>query len=342
MKTLFTAEYAGSLDDFRQLGELVIRGWAAGESKLTESALIDLAHDASFIITSYDDITARVIDACPQLKLIACTRANPVNIDLQAAARRNIPVIYTPGRNSDAAAELTLALMLNLARHIPQAHAALKRGEFTREQLQDAATKEGLRSDVVWDVDKSSPYEVFKGSELRNKTLGIVGYGSIGQRVGRIARAFGMRLLVADPYVSAVEINEPGIEKTTLEQLFSDADFISLHLKATPQTDGLIGRELFNRMKPHALFINTSRAAVVVEEDLIAALREKRLAGAALDVYASEPIYRRHPFITEFDNVVITPHIAGATRETLVKHTEMIAQDIQRYLKGEPLLYVWR
>ncbi|CNC49526.1 2-hydroxyacid dehydrogenase [Yersinia enterocolitica] len=335
MKTLFTAEYAGSLDHFHQLGELVISGWAAGKPKLSEEQLIALGHDADFLVTSYDDITARVIKACPQLKLIACTRANPVNIDVNAATERGIPVIYTPGRNSDAAAELTIALMLNLARHIPQAHSALKQGQFTA----NAPGNAGLKTDVVWDVTKDSPYEVFKGVELRNKTLGIVGYGSIGQRVGRIARAFGMRLLVADPYVSEVELDEPGIHKTTLELLFSQSDFVTLHVKVTPQTEGLIDAHLFSLMKPEAYFINTSRAAVVVEQHLVDALRRKQLAGAALDVYAHEPIHANHPFIHEFDNVVITPHIAGATHETLVKHTAMIAQDIERFLRNEPLLY---
>ncbi|PWC16039.1 2-hydroxyacid dehydrogenase [Brenneria corticis] len=347
MKIIFTAEYDGSLDRFRRLGDLVLDGWAVGKPKLSEAALIALAQDAEIIITSYDDITAKVIAACPRLRLIACTRANPVNIDVAAARDRAIPVIYTPGRNADAAAELTLALMLNVARHIPQAHAALKRGEFTRDDRQShaaqtRAAQPGLRQDVVWDVTKESPYEVFKGSELRNKALGIVGYGSIGKRVGRLARAFGMQLLIADPYVAAEEIDEPGVRKTTLEALFAEADFVSLHLNSTPQTRGLVNAALLNRMRPHAYLINTSRAAVVREEDLIAALRGKRLAGAALDVYDSEPLWRHHPFITEFDNVVITPHIAGATRETLSKHTAMIAAELERFVGGEPLLYVWK
>lgn len=342
MKIIFTAEYGGSLDRFRQLGELVVDGWAVGKPKLSEAALIALAQDAEVLVTSYDDVTRRVIDACPRLRLIACTRANPVNIDVAAAQQRGIPVIYTPGRNADAAAELTLALMLNAARHIPQAHGALKRGEFTRDQQRANAAQNGLRQDVVWDVDKNSPYEVFKGVELRNKTLGIVGYGSIGRRVGRLARAFGMRLRVADPYVAAEEIDEPGIAKSTLEDLFAQADFVSLHLNSTPHTKGLIGRELLNRMKPQAYLINTSRAAVIDEQALIAALRERRLAGAALDVFEAEPLWRRHPFLTEFNNVIVTPHIAGATRETLVKHTAMIAAELERFIRDEPLLYQWR
>ena len=196
MKIVFTAEHAGDLSAFQQLGELRVEGWALGKPKLSAGQLIELAHDAEVLVTSYDEVTEAVIAACPRLQVIACTRANPVNIDTKAAQARGIRVLYTPGRNADAAAELTIGLMLSLARHIPQSHAALKRGEFTHAENAAQATQSGLRRDVVWDVSPQSPYEVFKGSELRNKTLGLIGYGNIGRRVARIARAFGMAVLV--------------------------------------------------------------------------------------------------------------------------------------------------
>lgn len=342
MKIVFTAEHAGDLSAFHQLGELLVEGWALGKPKLSAGQLIELAHDAEVLVTSYDEVTDAVMASCPRLQVIACTRANPVNIDTQAAQARGIRVLYTPGRNADAAAELTLGLMLSLARHIPQSHAALKRGEFTQADNAAAATQQGLRRDVVWDVSPESPYEVFKGSELRNKTLGLVGYGNIGRRVARIARAFGMAVLVVDPFVAAEDINEPGLQKTTLEALFREADIVSLHLSSGPHSDGLVNAALLNSMKPGALLINTSRAAVVDEAALIDALRHGPLGGAALDVYHREPLWRDHPFVIEFDNVIITPHIAGATRESIAKHTAMIAADLQRYVAGEPLLYQWR
>jgi len=342
MKIVFTAEYEGDLQVFRQLGDLVVEGWAIGKPKLSADEYIALAHDAQVIVTSYDDITAEVMAGCPQLKVIACTRANPVNIDIQAAKQRDIKVLYTPGRNADAAAELTLGLMLSLARHIPQAHAALKRGDFTRATQSGNATQAGLRRDVVWDVSADSPYEVFKGGELRNKTLGLVGYGNIGRRVARLARAFGMEVLVADPFVAAEDIDEPGLHKATLQQLFKSADYVSLHLSSGPGTDGMINASLLSTMKKGASIINTSRAAVINEQDLIEALRHGPLGGAALDVYHQEPLWQEHPFITELENVIITPHIAGATRESIAKHTAMIAADLQRFIAGEPLLYQWR
>ena len=332
MKIVFTAEHAGDLSAFQQLGELRVEGWALGKPKLSADQLIELAHDAEVLVTSYDEVTEAVIAACPRLQVIAC----------KAALARGIRVLYTPGRNADAAAELTLGLMLSLARHIPQSHAALKRGEFTHAENAAQTTQSGLRRDVVWDVSPQSPYEVFKGSELRNKTLGLIGYGNIGRRVARIARAFGMAVLVVDPFVAAEEINEPGLQKTTLEGLFREADIVSLHLSSGPHSDGLVNAALLNSMKPGALLINTSRAAVVDEEALIHALRHGPLGGAALDVYHREPLWRDHPFVTELNNVIITPHIAGATRESIAKHTAMIAADLQRYVAGEPLLYQWR
>ncbi len=159
--------------------------------------------------------------------------------------------------------------------------------------------------------------------------------------MARIARAFGMAVRVVDPFVAAEDINERATENDH-EALFRDADIVSLHLSSGPHSDGLVNAALLNSMKPGALLINTSRAAVVDEAALIDALRHGPLGGAALDVYHREPLWRDHPFVTEFDNVIITPHIAGATRESIAKHTAMIAADLQRYVAGEPLLYQWR
>lgn len=241
------------------------------------------------IITSYDDITKGVIDAAPNLKLIACTRATPVNIDCGYAKEKGIPVVFTPGRNSDSAAELTIWLILSCARHTPQAYRALHEGKFLAPADRVHVTKEGLRDDVVWDVTENSPYTVFKGMDLKNKTLGIIGYGSIGRRVGNICKAFGMNILLYDPYVSEVDVNGVGQKKVDLETLLRNSDFVSCHLKVAPSTRGLMSAEKFAMMKPTAYFINSSRAAVVDEEALIAAIREGRIAGAGLDVLPRSP-----------------------------------------------------
>lgn len=339
MNILFTAEHDNHLEELYQLGTVKVEGWAKGLPKLTEEELCNLVKDVDIIITSYDDITQKVIDSAPKLKLIACTRANPVNIDTKYAEKKNIPVLYTPGRNSDSAAEMTIGLMLSIARHIPQSYNSLINREFTGDAVKE--TKEGLRPDVVWDITLDSPYSVFKGIELKGKTLGIIGYGSIGKRVGKIARAFGMELLIYDPYLSEIDVEEVGTKVGDWDTVLSQSDFITVHLKVTPSTTKIINAEAFQKMKKTAYFINTARAAIVDEKALIDALQKKEIAGAGLDVFEVEPLPSTHPFL-EMNNVIMTPHIAGATSEVLTNHTKMIISDIKRFLMNQHLLYQYK
>jgi len=344
MKIFFTAEYSEpELAPLYDIGEVILDGWALGLPKMDEEELMEKTKEAEIIITSYDDITRKVIENASNLKLIACTRATPVNVDTGTAKERGIPVLYTPGRNSDSTAEMTVGLMISIARKIPMAYKALKEGKYTGKPDSGTETKEGLRADVIWDMAMDAPYMVFKGTQLKGKTLGILGYGSIGRKVGHIARAFGMQLLIYDPFMGEVEIEEIGIRKASeVEQLMEESDFITCHMKVTPETTGIINRERIGMMKSTAYFINASRGAVLDEEAMVEALREKRIAGAAFDVYAGEPIVNNHPYITELDNVVITPHIAGATDDVLVNHTKQIASDIKRFIDGKQLLYQYK
>lgn len=341
MKIFFTAEYDKDyLQPLYEIGDVTLDGWALGLPKMEEQELIEKTKDADIIITSYDDITRNVIENARNLKLIACTRATPVNVDTQYAKEKNIPVLYTPGRNSDSTAELTIGLMLCIARKIPMAHSALKQGQYTGDPTNKKITKAGLKADVIWDMTLESPYTVFKGTQLKGRTLGIIGYGSIGKRVGHIARAFGMNLLIFDPYQGEIDIEEIGVKKAeSLEELMKQSDFITSHMKVTNETKGLISKEMIALMKPTAYLINASRGAVLDEQAVIEALREKRIAGGAFDVYEKEPLACNHPYITELDNVVITPHIAGATDDVLSNHTRQIVADIKRFIKGEHLLY---
>lgn len=345
MKILFTAEHDETMiEQIRALGEVRMAGVALGGGKLSDEEMIELATGVDIIIVSYDDVTAAVMDAAPDLKLVACTRATPVNIDVAHAKKRGIPVIYTPGRNSDSAAEMTICLMLCCARNVHAAYRAMHNGEFLGPAGgAELKVKEGLRADVIWGMGPESPYAVFKGCDLKNKNLGIIGYGSIGRRVGDIAEAFGMNVLLYDPYVSEVDVNRPGRRKVDLDTLLKESDFVSCHLKVSPATKGLMNAERFAMMKPTAYFINTSRAAVVDEAALIAALREGRIAGAGLDVFEVEPLAADHPFVTDLaDKVMITPHIGGATKDAITNHTIMLLSDIERYFKGEPMLYTYR
>lgn len=345
MKILFTAEHDPKMiDEIKALGDVTLAGGALGGNKLSEAEMIEMSTGVDMIMTTFDDITKPVMDAAPDLKLIVCTRATPVNVDTKYAKERGIPVIYTPGRNSDSAAEMTILLMLLCARNVHAAYRAMHNGEFLGSPDSKKDTKAGLREDVIWGTGPGSPYEVFKGMDLRNKTLGIVGYGSIGRRVGEIAKGFGMNLLIFDPYVGEVDVNTYGLqEKADMDELLAKSDFVTCHLKVTESTKNLMNAESFAKMKPSAIFINTARAAVVNEEDLIEALRNNTIASAGLDVFAKEPLPSDHPFLHDLaDRVAMAPHIGGATVNATTNHTIMLLSDVKRFMKGEPLLYQYK
>ncbi|KGK86337.1 2-hydroxyacid dehydrogenase [Clostridium sp. HMP27] len=343
MKALVTAEInEGIISELEDYMELTFEGWGKELRKLTEDEMIYFLKDKEVLITSYDPITRKVIEACPNLKLIACTRANPVNIDIDCAKERNIPVIYTPGRNSDCTAEFTIALMLSIGRKIPMAYKSLKDGKYLSDEKIENKAKEGLKEDVTWALGAGTPYVEFKGTQLKSHTLGLLGYGSIGRRVASIARAFGMKIYIYDPFISEIELNDNAQTKVSLEKLLKESDFISCHCKVDESTRGLMGKEAFDMMKNTAYFINTSRGAIVDEEALIEALREAKIAGAAIDVFSAEPLFKNHPFVKELSNIVITPHLAGATYDAIDNHSIMIVQDIKSFLKGERMLHEYK
>lgn len=345
MKILFTAEHDPAMfDEINALGEIIKAGGALGGDRLPQEELIKLAEGVDMIITTFDDITKPVMDVAPNLKLIVCTRATPVNIDTAYAKERGIPVIYTPGRNSDSAAEMTVMLMMLCAKNVHAAYRAMHNGQFLGAPDAVKNINAGLKEDVIWGTGPGSPYEVFKGFDLRGKTLGIIGYGSIGRRVGEIAKGFGMNLLIFDPYVSEVDVDTKGLQKKVdLDELLKNADLVSCHLKVTESTTGLMNAERFAMMKPTAYFVNTSRAAVVDEPALIEAIRAGTIAGAGLDVFAKEPLPSDHPFLHDLaDRVAMTPHIGGATLNATTNHTIMFLSDVKRFLKGEHMLYQYR
>ncbi len=342
-KTLLTAEIDESLlPEINEICDVTIDGWGKELRILEEDELIEKLKGNEILITSYDKVTKKVIDNNPQLKLIVCTRSNPVNIDYMTAAERNIPIVYTPGRNSDCTAEFTIALMLSIANRIPMVYQDLKNGKFLARKSKESKTNEGLREDVTWSLDGNSPYVLYKGVQLKEKTLGIVGYGDIGQKVAQLARAFGMKILVCDPYISEVRINDNVQTKVEFHELLKESDFVSTHVKVVEETRKMFNEIVFKKMKKTAFFINTSRGAVVDEDALIVALREGEICGAALDVYASEPLMEDHPFITELNNVVISPHLGGATYQAITNHTMMVIEDLRNFASGKQMINVYK
>lgn len=271
---------------------------------------------ADILVVHKAPVTKEAIECAPRLRLIACARAHPVNVDIRAALSRGIPVVHAPGRAADSTADLTIALLLLLARNLGETFHLVN-------QLGVGA----------WQYDCRSRLE---GVELAGKVLGIVGFGQIGRRVALRAQSFGMNLLVHSPHVDPDEILAAGGRPVTLEELLSLSDFVSLHTRPTPEKIGLIGAPQLEMMKSSACLINTARGELVEEDALYRALKEKKIRAAALDVLISEPPPPDHPFFT-LNNVVLTPHLGGKTEAVPLKAAKIIAGEIVNFLNGKPL-----
>jgi len=261
-------------------------------------------------------VTDAVLGASRDLKLVGCARGGPVNIDVDAVSARGLPLVNTPGKNAEAVADLTLAFLVMLARGLPRAQRFLAEGNRLRDN---------------WEGAK------FIGSDLRRHVLGLVGYGAIGRLVAERARPFGLGVIVFDPFVS---VDLDGVEQVgTLGELLARSDFVSLHARASAENENLIDADALAAMRPGAWLVNTARETLVDEDALDAALESGRLAGAALDVVRTSTESGAHRLLRH-SNVVITPHLGGATHETLLQGAEMIAEEIRRFAAGEPLVNV--
>jgi D-3-phosphoglycerate dehydrogenase len=266
-------------------------------------------HDA--LLVHGAPVSAEVLDAAP-LRLVCCARGGPVNVDVAAASRRGIPVTNAPGRNAEAVAELTIALALMLIRGVPAAARYLTAGGQLAE-----STYEGSQ---------------FLGCEAAGLTLGLVGLGNVGREVAARAGPLGFALLGYDPVPPAVV--PPGVDMVGWDELLSRSRLVSLHARATPGNRHLVGPDAFARMPRGAYFINTARESLVDEDALATALATGGLAGAALDVVERRPAGDRHPLL-DLPNVIITPHIGGATHETLRRGAEMAAAAVAALAAGE-------
>jgi D-3-phosphoglycerate dehydrogenase len=255
-----------------------------------------------------------VLEASENLQIIGCCRGGPVNINVAAANQRKIAVVNAPGRNSQTVVEFTLGLILTECRGISRAHCALADGVW--------------RGDL-YRYDRA-------GRELNGQTIGLIGFGIIARMLVPYLKSFQMRVLVYDPYVAAEQIADVGVDHSDLDTLLKSSDIISMHARATPETRGMIGEKEFRRMKPGAYFINTARGSLVDENALYEALKEGRLAGAALDTFSTEPPPEDWPLL-KLDNVTLTPHIAGSSREAARRGVDSVVCDIAAFFTGKPL-----
>ncbi len=278
--------------------------------------VIELLDGHQVLVMQGAPVTEAVLDADADLRLICCARGGPVNVDVAAATARGIPVVTTPGKNADAVAELTIAFMIMLARRLPEVLRYVEAGgEFAHDNYEGAH---------------------WFGHDLAGKVLGLVGYGQVGRRVATRALAFGMRVVVFDPFIDAGSMVADRVEPTELEPLLGTADFVSLHARATAGNARLIGPNQVALMKVGAFVVNTARDSLLDEDAVLAGLRSGRLAGLAVDLVSPSPATGRHPLL-DHPNVIITTHIGGATYETVRHAGEMAAAEIERYLRGEAL-----
>ena len=265
------------------------------------------------IIRNQTIVDQKLVSAADRLRVIGRHGVGLDNIDLRATKSAELIVTFAPEQNAVSVAELTLGLMLSLARKIPDANQATKNGNWERQR--------------------------FEGSELFGKKLGIVGLGKIGFRVGIRARAFGMSILAHDTLMSPDSLNltEIGADLVSLENLLAESDFVTCHLPLTPKTDKMFNYHTFSHMKKNAYFINLARGGLVDETDLTKALKEELIAGVALDVRAVEPPTAGE--LEKTDRAILTPHIAGLTKEARERVLTCICQDVALVLKGEPPRY---
>lgn len=253
---------------------------------------------SALVVRSRTKVTREIIEAGKNLKVIGRVGSGMDNIDMESARKRKIIVVNAPAANSQAVAELTIGLMLSLLRKLDKAYSSMREGLWLKKEL--------------------------TGQELNGKTVGIVGYGNIGQKVQRIVEAFGAKVL----YFSRSKKN------CTLEELFQKSDIITIHLVLTSETKGLINNKLLSLMKPSGYIINAARGEIVDEEALFDLLDNKKIAGAALDVYSSEPLPADSKW-RKLTNCLLTPHLGASTREALKRASLTVAADIVKVIKGK-------
>ena len=277
-------------------------------------AMIREVGDVDIIVTDYAVVTKRMIDAAPNLKLIAVTRGGPVSVNIKAAQERGIQVVNLPGRNSRAVAEFTLGLIFAQMKKISECHADMKRG--------------------VW---RGDCYRFEKAPrELSGQVVGLIGFGSVGQLLAPMLQCLGMKVVAFVPFVPSDLFQELNVQSVDLETLLKQSDVVSLHARVTQDNVGMIGEKQLRMMKDSAYLINTARGALVDYPGLYRALKEGWIAGAALDIYDIEPIDKNYPLV-ELNNATLSPHIAGASKETAIRSADQIAQEILRFIKNEPL-----
>ncbi|WP_338051036.1 MULTISPECIES: NAD(P)-dependent oxidoreductase [Ramlibacter] len=299
---------AAGVDVLRQAGARVVYTTRPDDAGEIEALMASEPIDA--VISRTVQLSGKAIDACPTLKVISKHGVGVSNIDVAAATARGIPVFMTPGANAASVAELALGLMLAAARHVGYMHGELQAGRWTRKQ---------------------------DGIELRGRTLGLVGFGQVAQRLSRIALAMDMQVLAFDPALQNKPSPVPGVSlQPSLDALLPQADVLSLHVPLTERTRGMVGARELALLPPGAILVNTARGEVVDEPALVAALERGALHAAGLDTMAVEPLPAGHA-LARLPNVVLTPHVGGSTPAALAAMASGAAHNVLQWLDGKPV-----
>lgn len=275
--------------------------------RLSEAELLPVVSDAvAIVVRSETKITKKVLEAAPALRVVGRAGVGVDNVDVEAATQRGVVVMNTPGGNTISTAELSFAMILSLARKVPQAHASMAGGKWDRKQ--------------------------YSGVELSGKTLGVLGMGRIGTEVAKRAIAFGMKVMGYDPFLTEARARTLGVEVATdLDEIYRTSDFITVHMPVTDQTRGMLGVAAYAKMKPGVRIVNCARGEIIVENDLLAALDSGKVLAAAMDVYAEEPLPAEHPF-RKHPGITLTPHLGASTQEAQEKCGIEVAEVLTSYL----------
>ncbi|MFC0321890.1 MULTISPECIES: 2-hydroxyacid dehydrogenase [Olivibacter] len=315
MKILITAPYnekaQGELKEL--FGEIIYREWKIKGSAYTEEELIALLTEEQpdALITEHDQVTEKVIATFPHLKFIGVCRGTPSNVAINKATELGIPVFNTPARNAQAVAEMFIANLIT----------------FMRNTLAGIKWLEAKK----WEAGAHASYLQFKGHELAGKKVGMVGFGAVGQTIANLLQHFPTDIVYYDPYYTSENVN---FKKVSLEEVFSTADIVGIHLPVTEQTKGMINKDLISKMKADAIFVNTARAVVVNRVDLLQALTEGKIGGAILDVFDHEPPDEMDYKLIHHERVLATPHIAGATFEVEDHHADIMNNCLKEFFKN--------
>lgn len=273
--------------------------------------VLEKIKDADALVAHLNPVCSAYLDAAEHLEMVALLRSGTENINMQKVKEKGVQVVLSPGRVSLPVAEFTIGLMLSETRNIARGDRGMREGKWETAYPNDGNIH-----------------------TMRRLIVGLIGYGQVGKKVAERLVPFGTKVLVFDPYCDQEAIKADGFSPVTLEELLKNADIVSMHYRLTPETEKMLGEAEIAMMKPTAYLINTARAGLVDEEALVRALEEKKITGAALDVYVEEPLPADHP-LRKLDNVTIIPHLAGVCCELEELSMEILSEDLERYLKGE-------